>query len=322
MVPTIRRRPAKPSSPSPINLLSAEAKLPLLRSQPRYQTLRGSIQALDALALSLSHTSPCCQKLLFVRRVNLNVMEMSLRHFSKLVSPGYRVRVCITPRALLACFLSFTTFLSLGLEIPAATAAADKKPKQDPLLKGLPITELTADEAILHALNRLAYGPRPGDIERIKQIGLAKWIDQQLNPNSINDSAVEARLEIYPTLKMHTAQLLSEYPNPKQAAKQELKAQNQNANAPGADPAINSMAQEIDSSSPAAKTADSPGAAMSASTADAPSPMKLNPPTRAPSQKDPLAMAPNPLPTPISHHSQRPRPLISKLAMAKTLRAI
>src|SRR6267378_8622685 len=123
----------------------------------------------------------------------------------------------------------------------------------------LPITELTADEAILHALNRLAYGPRPGDIERIKQIGLAKWIDQQLNPNSINDAALEARLEIYPTLKMQTAQLLAEYPNPKQAVKQELKAQNQNA--PGADPAINSVAQEMDSSSPAAKTADSSGAA-------------------------------------------------------------
>ncbi len=249
-------------------------------------------------------------------------MEMSLRHFSKLVSPGYRVRVRITPRALLACFLSFSTFLSLGLEIPAATAAADKKPKQDPVLKGLPITELAADEAILHALNRLAYGPRPGDIERIKQIGLAKWIDQQLNPNSINDAALEARLEIYPTLKMRTAQLLAEYPNPKQAAKQELKAQNQNANAPGADPAINSMAQEMDSSSPAAKTADSSGATMSASTADAPSPMKLNPPTRGASQKDPLGMDPNAVPRAISDDSKRPQRVVEELAMAKTLRAI
>ena len=249
-------------------------------------------------------------------------MEMSLRHFSKLVSRGYRVRVRITPRALLACFLSFSTFLSLGVEIPAATAAADKKPKQDPVLKGLPITELAADEAILHALNRLAYGPRPGDIERIKQIGLAKWIDQQLNPNSINDSAVEARLEIYPTLKMHTAQLLSEYPNPKQAAKQELKAQNQNANAPGADPAINSMAQEMDSSSPAVKTADSSGATMSASTADAPSPMKLNPPTSGASQKDPLGMDPNAVPRAISDDSKRPQRVVEELAMAKTLRAI
>ena len=87
-------------------------------------------------------------------------------------------------------------------------------------MKGLPITELTADEAIFHALNRLAYGPRPGDLDRIKQMGLARWIDQQLNPNSINDSAVEARLTVYPTLRMTTAQLIAEYPNPKQAAKQ------------------------------------------------------------------------------------------------------
>jgi len=249
-------------------------------------------------------------------------MEKSPRHLFKLASRGILVPIRLTPRALLACFLSFTTFLSLGVEIPAASAAADKKPKQDPVLKGLPITELTADEAILHALNRLAYGPRPGDIERIKQIGLAKWIDQQLNPNSINDAALEARLEIYPTLKMRTAQLLAEYPNPKQAAKQELKAQNQNANAPGADPAINSMAQEMDSSSPAAKTADSSGATMSASTADAPSPMKLNPPTRGASQKDPLGMDPNAVPRAISDDSKRPQRVVEELAMAKTLRAI
>ena len=89
-----------------------------------------------------------------------------------------------------------------------------------PSPKGLPVTELSADEAIFHALNRLAYGQRPGDLERIKQMGLAKWVDQQLNPGSINDSAVEARLNVYPTLGMSTAQLIAEYPNPKQAAKQ------------------------------------------------------------------------------------------------------
>ena len=41
----------------------------------------------------------------------------------------------------------------------------------DKKFKGnLPITELTEDEAVLHALNRLGYCPRPGDIERIRQI--------------------------------------------------------------------------------------------------------------------------------------------------------
>jgi uncharacterized protein (DUF1800 family) len=276
-------------------------------------------------------------------------MEMSSRQFFKLTSPRKCMRVRCTLRALLASFLSLSTLFSLGIEIPAASAA-EKKPKQDPVLKGLPITELSADEAILHALNRLAYGPRPGDIDRIKQIGLAKWIDQQLNPNSINDSAVEARLEIYPTLKMHTSQLLAEYPNPKQPVKQELKAQNQNTNqqpgaaaaaviardmqsksaphdpvqqtAQGADPAINAMAQEMDSSSAASKFPSSSVTNISASTADLPSPMKLNPPTSGASQRDPLGMDPNAVPRAISDDSKRPQRVVEELAMAKTVRAV
>src|SRR4029077_12093106 len=103
---------------------------------------------------------------------------------------------------------------------PTPAAAKDKKPKQDAALKGLPITELSADEAILHALNRLAYGPRPGDVERVRQMGLGKWVEQQMNPNAIDDRAAEARLEQFPTLRMSSAKLLAEYPQPKQQEKQ------------------------------------------------------------------------------------------------------
>ena len=85
--------------------------------------------------------------------------------------------ISTTPRSFLAVIVSLACVLSLGIELPASAAnpasAKDKKPKNDPALKGLPITELSPDEAILHALNRLAYGPRPGDIERVRQIGLA-----------------------------------------------------------------------------------------------------------------------------------------------------
>ena len=95
-----------------------------------------------------------------------------------------------------------------------STAAASDKYKGN-----LPITELTEDQAILHVLNRLAYGPRPGDIERIRQMGLEKWIDQQLRPDSIDDSALGKRLEKYPTLTMSSTDLLAEFPPPKQAAK-------------------------------------------------------------------------------------------------------
>jgi hypothetical protein len=74
--------------------------------------------------------------------------------------------VSLRPKALLAAFLSIACVLSLGVDVPAIAVipagAKDKKPKLDPVLKGLPITELTVDEAILHAMNRLAYGPRAG----------------------------------------------------------------------------------------------------------------------------------------------------------------
>lgn len=85
----------------------------------------------------------------------------------------------------------------------------------------LPITQLTEDEAILHALNRLAYGPRPADIEQVRHMGLAKWIDAQLDPNSIDDSALDQRLARYPTLGMSSKQLLEDFPPANQAAKKE-----------------------------------------------------------------------------------------------------
>jgi uncharacterized protein (DUF1800 family) len=92
----------------------------------------------------------------------------------------------------------------------------------DPKFKGhLPITELTEDQAILHALNRLGYGPRPGDVARIREMGLEKWIDQQLHSESIDDSALDQRLEKYPTLNASARKLLDEFPPPALAAKKE-----------------------------------------------------------------------------------------------------
>ena len=83
----------------------------------------------------------------------------------------------------------------------------------------LPITELNGDEAVLHALNRLGYGPRPGDIERIKRMGLERWIEEQLHPESIDDAALAARIERLPAAGMSAQALLNEYPQPEAAAK-------------------------------------------------------------------------------------------------------
>ncbi len=120
---------------------------------------------------------------------------------------------------------SCTLFLlTLALILsPLFVAAADKKDKtkateSSKVLKGVPVQDLSEDEAILLALNRLGFGPRPGDIERIRQIGLQKWLDQQLHPESLNDAALDARLERFPTLAMSSAKLLEEFPEPKVAA--------------------------------------------------------------------------------------------------------
>ena len=105
--------------------------------------------------------------------------------------------------------------------LPQKQMKSAAAPTASGALQGLPITDLKESEAILHALNRLTYGPRPGDMEAVRQIGLPKWIDQQLDPDSINDSAMQARLEKYPTLHMSSAKLYSEFPQPQQAARKE-----------------------------------------------------------------------------------------------------
>ncbi|MGB9466568.1 MAG: hypothetical protein WBR10_15785, partial [Candidatus Acidiferrum sp.] len=79
--------------------------------------------------------------------------------------PGQQsVSISTTSRSFLAAILSVACVFSAGVDVPAVSAMPaapkDKKAKQDPVLKNLPITELSADEAILHALDRLAYGPR------------------------------------------------------------------------------------------------------------------------------------------------------------------
>jgi uncharacterized protein (DUF1800 family) len=80
--------------------------------------------------------------------------------------------------------------------------------------------KLSEDQRILHVLNRLGFGARPGDVERIKAIGVDKYIEQQLSPDKIDDSASEAKLQNLETLRMSTSELYEKYPQPGQLLKQ------------------------------------------------------------------------------------------------------
>src|SRR3954463_10917788 len=88
---------------------------------------------------------------------------------------------------------------------------------------GSAVPEKPDDKTILHVLNRIGYGPRPGDIERVREKGLAAYIDQQLHPERIADAAMAQRLSTFETLGKSSRQLADEYYVPVQMARQQVK---------------------------------------------------------------------------------------------------
>lgn len=80
----------------------------------------------------------------------------------------------------------------------------------------------TPDTAtIAHVLNRLGYGPVPGAIERVRQMTLAAYIEQQLHPERIEDAALTARLAAYPTITLSTGELARDYYGPAEALRRQ-----------------------------------------------------------------------------------------------------
>ncbi|HEY2866151.1 MAG TPA: DUF1800 domain-containing protein, partial [Pyrinomonadaceae bacterium] len=73
---------------------------------------------------------------------------------------------------------------------------------------------LTDDQKILHVLNRLGFGARSGDVDKVRKIGIDKYIDQQLNPTSIDDSVAENKVKGLEIFNMSTAEIFEKYPNP------------------------------------------------------------------------------------------------------------
>ena len=65
-----------------------------------------------------------------------------------------------------------------------------------------------------HALDRLTFGPRPGDVERVRAMGVEKWIELQLHPDKTDDSALQTRLAGFRTLNMSAHEMLEDFPPP------------------------------------------------------------------------------------------------------------
>src|SRR5579863_6877478 len=95
---------------------------------------------------------------------------------------------------------------ALAIALPIASSPKSDKSFQKKLGK---------DDQILHALDRLTFGPRPGDVERLKKIGLKKWIDLQLHPEQIQENvALELQLLPLESLRMTPMETVERYPPP------------------------------------------------------------------------------------------------------------
>jgi uncharacterized protein (DUF1800 family) len=101
---------------------------------------------------------------------------------------------------------SAVLLLALCVALSAEIALGRKKQK-------LPVSPLDPQKQALHALNRLTFGPRPGDVDHVLAVGIDNWIDQQLHPERIDDSALDARLAPFRTLRMDPKELVDNFPS-------------------------------------------------------------------------------------------------------------
>jgi uncharacterized protein (DUF1800 family) len=73
--------------------------------------------------------------------------------------------------------------------------------------------QLQGDERILHALNRLTFGPRPGDLETVRAMGLDNWFKSQLHPETLDQTELDARLAQFPAMRLNPQDLLYYLPS-------------------------------------------------------------------------------------------------------------
>ncbi|HEX5874769.1 MAG TPA: DUF1800 domain-containing protein [Pyrinomonadaceae bacterium] len=99
-----------------------------------------------------------------------------------------------------------SAFLALSIAASSIIPVAAQKRAQAPVL--------TEEQRIVHVLNRLGFGARPGDVERVKAIGLETYINQQLSPEKIADTVAENKVKDLNVLTMTTADLYEKFPQP------------------------------------------------------------------------------------------------------------
>jgi uncharacterized protein (DUF1800 family) len=99
----------------------------------------------------------------------------------------------------------------MGPQLPAIRMAPPQQPTGQLDLGKTPL--MNDEKVILHLLNRFTYGPRPGEVERVQSMGAANWLRQQLQPETIDDSAQDRRLASFPAMQLKLEDLMRRYPD-------------------------------------------------------------------------------------------------------------
>ena len=209
---------------------------------------------------------------------------------------GRSMRLTAALLAFILCFQSTSAFVLI---------AAQRTSKKSPAM--------TTDERVAHVLSRLTFGARPGDFERVKAMGVEAFINQQLDPDSIDNTAVIAKLKRLPTLGMATPVIIEQYTPPKPVITPSptvvKTAENSTAQTP------NLINQNQDASKMPAPAAMQNEMQMDAKKGDA-SRMGTSG-EKAEAGKMPALPSPKPTPPP-----KNPQMVVTELQRAKLLRAV
>src|SRR5215475_4814683 len=126
--------------------------------------------------------------------------------------------------------------LAFGSPVGAAQDAKSQKQKgAQAAPQSAAAKKLTEEQKVAHLLDRVTFGARPGDVERVMKLGWEKYLDDQLHPQRISDQVAEERLKNIESIHLSSAELARSYPPPQvlqQILKDrgiELPGQNQNA---------------------------------------------------------------------------------------------
>ena len=125
----------------------------------------------------------------------------------------------LTPFATIAfALLASCTPKAAGTLSPSAAGAT-------PLVIVTPTEprEQTADQQVQHVLNRLAFGARPGDVAKVREMGVDRWIAFQLAPDRIDDRASDALVATYESYGRPTQDIVAAYRDGQQALRQDQK---------------------------------------------------------------------------------------------------